>query len=388
MEEVKKIKEFLKLENRLILKLRIKPLSPLCIKLSCDDDSDSLNALLTTEGGKKIKSNNKGKEGNNKKATELYKREGEIYIPGSTLKGLFRDRFTLMYGKLGEKQKRFETDYIKTLFGDTEDKNNENKLAKKSKVFIQDSFLEEKSKNFFKENGEAKSYRELFYEDEKNNIFDGSLKEKLIKIRSITPVDHFSSKAKVPLQYEYTMETFSTELIINNAKLQDLQGIFFVIRDSWNKEIRIGNSKTRGFGLIKFEIEDLIYEQFKSKDDDFRALEDFFEDIFDEICEEKSLDSAQELKLYEKLQNLIDYSDDYHSQCEGFPYFTQEDPRKYEEKYQKYDILLFQLDSEHDKTKGKWKVCIGDAGVINFFINREKLKNKDFSEILYNWDCS
>ena len=297
MEEVKKIKEFLKLENRLTLKLRIKPLSPLCIKLSCDD-SDSLNALLTTEGGKKIKSNNKGKEGNNKKATELYKREGEIYIPGSTLKGLFRDRFTLMYGKLGEKQKRFETDYIKTLFGDTEDKNNENKLAKKSKVFIQDSFLEEKSKNFFKENGEAKSYRELFYEDEKNNIFDGSLKEKLIKIRSITPVDHFSSKAKVPLQYEYTMETFSTELIINNAKLQDLQGIFFVIRDSWNQEIRIGNSKTRGFGLIKFEIEDLIYEQFKSKDDDFRALEDFFEEKHNE--EEKLIKFTFSKRLYLK----------------------------------------------------------------------------------------
>ena len=297
MEEVKKIKEFLKLENRLTLKLRIKPLSPLCIKLSCDD-SDSLNALLTTEGGKKIKSNNKGKEGNNKKATELYKREGEIYIPGSTLKGLFRDRFTLMYGKLGEKQKRFETDYIKTLFGDTEDKNNENKLAKRSKVFIQDSFLEEKSKNFFKENGEAKSYRELFYEDEKNNIFDGSLKEKLIKIRSITPVDHFSSKAKVPLQYEYTMETFSTELIINNAKLQDLQGIFFVIRDSWNQEIRIGNSKTRGFGLIKFEIEDLIYEQFKSKDDDFRALEDFFEEKHNE--EEKLIKFTFSKRLYLK----------------------------------------------------------------------------------------
>ncbi len=287
MKEEKQIEEFLKLENRLTLKLRIKPLSPLCIKLSCDDDSDSLNALLTTEGGKKIKSNNKGKESNNKKATELYKREGEIYIPGSTLKGLFRDRFTLMYGKLGEKQKRFETDYIKTLFGDTEDKNNENKLAKKSKVFIQDSFLEEKSKNFFKENGEAKSYRELFYEDEKNNIFDGSLKEKLIKIRSITPVDHFSSKAKVPLQYEYTMETFSTELIINNAKLQDLQGIFFVIRDSWNQEIRIGNSKTRGFGLIKFEIEELIYEQFKSENDALKTFEDFFEEKTSE--EEKKL---------------------------------------------------------------------------------------------------
>ena len=123
-------------------------------------------------------------------------------------------------------------------------------------------------------------------------------KEKLIKIRSITPVDHFSSKAKVPLQYEYTMETFSTELIINNAKLQDLQGIFFVIRDSWNKEIRIGNSKTRGFGLIKFEIEDLIYEQFKSKDDDFRALEDFFEEKHNE--EEKLIKFTFSKRLYLK----------------------------------------------------------------------------------------
>ena len=68
MKEEKKIEEFLKLENKLTLKLRIKPLSPLCIKLSCDD-SNSLNALLTTEGGKKIKSNNEDtEENNNKKA--------------------------------------------------------------------------------------------------------------------------------------------------------------------------------------------------------------------------------------------------------------------------------------------------------------------------------
>ena len=76
------------------------------------------------------------------------------------------------------------------------------------------------------------------------------------------------------------METFSTELIINNAKLQDLQGIFFVIRDSWNQEIRIGNSKTRGFGLIKFE-------QFKSENDALKILEDFFEEKTSE--EEKKL---------------------------------------------------------------------------------------------------
>jgi uncharacterized protein YwqG len=30
----------------------------------------------------------------------------------------------------------------------------------------------------------------------------------------------------------------------------------------------------------------------------------------------------------------------------------------------------------------------GDMGVANFFINSEKLKQKDFSDILYTWDCA
>jgi hypothetical protein len=297
MKEEKKIKEFLKLENKVTLKLRIKPLSPLCIKLSCgdeeNDNSYSLSAFQTTEGGKKIDKDNNSEdnsEKNIKKATELYKRDGEIYIPGSTLKGLFRDRFTTMYGTIDKDRNRFETDYIKELFGHTDEKNTENKLAQKSRFFIQDSFLDSEIPENFKKNKELKSlnfYRELFYKKEKGELYNSKFSEKIIKIRTITPVDHFSSKAKGPLQYEYTMESFSTELIINNAKLQDLQGIFFVIRDSWNQEIRIGNSKTRGFGLIKFEIEDLIYEQFKSKDDDLKKLEDFFEEKTSE--EEKKL---------------------------------------------------------------------------------------------------
>ena len=284
MEEVKKIEDFLKLENRLTLKLRIKPLSPLCIKLSCDNeenDSDSLSAFHTTEGGKKIINNSQTK--GEKKATEIYKREGEIYIPGSTLKGLFRDRFITMYGItsiINNERKRFETDYINELFGHIEDKKRKYNTAKKSRFFIQDSFLQGKTKKAFEGSNRIEKIllRELFYSKEKKEVFDGKNEEKIIKIRSITPIDHFSSKAKVPLQYEYTMETFSTELIINNAKLKDLQGIFFIIRDSWNKEIRIGNSKTRGFGLIKFEIEDLIYEQFKSEKDGLKVLEDFFEE--------------------------------------------------------------------------------------------------------------
>ena len=29
----------------------------------------------------------------------------------------------------------------------------------------------------------------------------------------------------------------------------------------------------------------------------------------------------------------------------------------------------------------------GDAGVGNFFIDLEKLKQRDFSDVFYTWDC-
>ena len=66
----------------------------------------------------------------------------------------------------------------------------------------------------------------------------------------------------------------------------------------------------------------------------------------------------------------------------GYPFFTQYDPR---EPDSPYDTLLFQLDS--DMIDRKDLVLWGDCGVGNFFINREDLLHRDFSRILYNWDC-
>lgn len=117
-------------------------------------------------------------------------------------------------------------------------------------------------------------------------------------------------------------------------------------------------------------------------------FEDMFYHIFRKICKEKGLKQIQEDWLYRKLLNFMQYSENYYSQCDGFAFFTQDDPREYNEEYKKFDTVLFQLNSEFDENTRNWKVCIGDAGVINFFINRENLKKKDFSEILYNWDCS
>ena len=70
-------------------------------------------------------------------------------------------------------------------------------------------------------------------------------------------------------------------------------------------------------------------------------------------------------------------------QLGGYPYFTQADPR--EVQHGDLDTLLFQLDSD---TRGReFFVCWGDLGVGNFFISRDALKRRDFSKVLYNWDC-
>lgn len=68
----------------------------------------------------------------------------------------------------------------------------------------------------------------------------------------------------------------------------------------------------------------------------------------------------------------------------GYPFFTQGDPRG-NGRYEEYDTLLFQMDSE--SKNGAYEIIWGDAGVGNFFINGQDLKNKDFSKVLYNWDC-
>lgn len=65
----------------------------------------------------------------------------------------------------------------------------------------------------------------------------------------------------------------------------------------------------------------------------------------------------------------------------GYAYFTQGDPRM-DDEYKEYEYLLFQLDSD-DSIEMMW----GDVGVANFFITKEDLRRRDFSKVLYTWDC-
>jgi len=64
----------------------------------------------------------------------------------------------------------------------------------------------------------------------------------------------------------------------------------------------------------------------------------------------------------------------------GYPYFTQNEVRENKAEYANYQ-LLFQMDSDADK------IIWGDVGVANFFITPEDLAKRDFTKVIYNWDC-
>lgn len=79
-------------------------------------------------------------------------------------------------------------------------------------------------------------------------------------------------------------------------------------------------------------------------------------------------------KIYEELSSVG-------HRIGGYPFFTQEDPRSNEPNY---DVLLLQIDSQFDNN---YEIIWGDLGVANFFISLEDLKNRDFSNVIYTWDC-
>lgn len=77
--------------------------------------------------------------------------------------------------------------------------------------------------------------------------------------------------------------------------------------------------------------------------------------------------------------SLIDKLKTFACQINGYPCFTQADPRE-NMSGEIPEILLFQLDTVED-------IMWGDSGVANFFINENDLRRKDFSKVVYNWDC-
>lgn len=282
-------KEFLKLENKLVLELEIEPISPLIIKLgdgseeenSNKEKSESVISFVTSDSPR----GNLVKYDKNEKSKD--DRKGEIFIPGSTLKGLFREKFNKIYDIKKEneadfKEKNKNHKEVDNLFGWTEGEE-----AQKGRIFIEDAYLEKEElrKNFYLKN------------------IDEALSEVIIK-RDITPIDQFTGKAVVPLNYECTMEKFETELIINNISLEEMKNIYFILRDSHLGEIRLGNSKTRGFGQVKFNIKSMVIENYRDKTKFVVNLKNYFEIDFLNSIKLGNEFLRENLRLKEKFKEI------------------------------------------------------------------------------------
>ena len=118
---------------------------------------------------------------------------------------------------------------------------------------------------------------------------------------------------------------------------------------------------------------------------DFRFEEIFTEKLNEHIDEQQAEGDESYDIDDEEVDEIIEELDiSNHTQIGGYGHFTQEDPRMYED-FEDYTELLFQLDSEFGTDD--YYILWGDCGVGNFFATKEQLRNLDFAECLYSWDC-
>lgn len=149
-----------------------------------------------------------------------------------------------------------------------------------------------------------------------------------------------------------------------------------------------------------FPIEGEFSLKFELRDGYFSDSNDDFREIVDEEMKKFYLENREKypeiLKVYKdgEYLNYWDIWDILEEDKEigeklfeaghkigGYPNFTQSDVRDLKAGY---NILLLQIDSEGiDEHEIMW----GDCGIANFFIREKDLKELNFDEVIYNWDC-
>ena len=93
--------------------------------------------------------------------------------------------------------------------------------------------------------------------------------------------------------------------------------------------------------------------------------------------------SKEKLDYYDLLDDYFELYEGEEHKLGGYPFFTQDDPRmNFDETIEPYE-LLFQMISDDDAD-----IIWGDMGVGNFFIQPSALRNLDFSQVIYSYDCS
>ncbi len=137
--------------------------------------------------------------------------------------------------------------------------------------------------------------------------------------------------------------------------------------------------------VLKAEEPSLVY----GTPDDFRFKNALVKN-YNELSTEKIKD------FYEidddKLDSIYGRNPECAAVMGGYPSFTQNDPRENSDRLKSFDRVLFELFHLESEEVNSWggndyDIIWGDEGTGSFLIPADKLKNGDFSEVLYNYDC-
>ncbi len=112
-----------------------------------------------------------------------------------------------------------------------------------------------------------------------------------------------------------------------------------------------------------------------SADSDCMPAYDFrFKDTYEAFA------SNEENAIYDnEFEEFVRRTMSYGNKIGGYPYFSGDDLR-YDSPENNYDVLLFQLADDEDNDNG---ITVSCSGTCSFFISSEKLRAKDFSDVLY-----
>ena len=178
---------------------------------------------------------------------------------------------------------------------------------------------------------------------------------------------------------------YSNQTLQNNFRVIYHEKINYSITKEKIESFNFPNSneKTVQFFPIKNEYKIVLQKEIDSIKYGDIHLDNFFPVAYKEVFnkEAKKGRTYYDMFNYEERDrlNLGLENSCSNNKMLGYSQFTQEDPR-YNKKYIEYDTLLLQIAS------GQY-VMWGDVGIGNFFIPKKSLLEKDFSNVLYNWDC-
>jgi uncharacterized protein YwqG len=162
----------------------------------------------------------------------------------------------------------------------------------------------------------------------------------------VSPTDWYDMEDYRILFHEDTNQEFQTDFSFLSDDIYEEIPIYCEHKLAFTKEIEYGGSQDSRFKVT-----------FDGKD-----YYDF-----------------QETLIKEQQDELEIFFDSAGHKIGGYAFFTQSDPRHYDD-HKKKDILLLQIDTDE-------QIMFGDSGVANVFINPDELKKKNFDKAYFNWDC-